>query len=137
MQHTPEPVELHIHINIHLHHLLCAHSSYFYYIKWLNKQFTDIKNLLFTMSFLFKSYSLVKVIYLFIRCDKTRFVFWNTNNTDRNGVNKQITRTHTNTHHTHRHTHTHSRTQLPNTERKITVESVSWYETKWYPRPRF
>ena len=35
-----------------------------------------------------------------------------TNNTDRNGVNKQNT-------HTHTHTHT------PNTQRKITLEKVS------------
>ena len=46
------------------------------------------------MPFLFKN-SLVNVIYLLIRCYKTRFVLWNTNNTDRNGVNKQNTHTHT------------------------------------------
>ena len=45
----------HTHINIYLHHLLCPHSSYLYYLKWLNEQFTDAKNLLFTMSFLFKN----------------------------------------------------------------------------------
>ena len=45
------------------------------------------------MSFLFKNYSLVKVIYLLIRCYKTRFFLWNTNNTDRNGVNKENTYT--------------------------------------------
>ena len=32
-QHTQEPVDYHSHINIYLHHLLCAHSSYRYYIK--------------------------------------------------------------------------------------------------------
>ena len=32
------PVDWHTHIHIYLHHyLLCAHSSYFYYIKWLNE----------------------------------------------------------------------------------------------------
>ena len=36
-QHTQEPVDDHSHINIYLHHLLCAHSSYLYYIKWLNE----------------------------------------------------------------------------------------------------
>ena len=55
------------------------------------------------MSFLFKNYSLVEVIYLLIRCYKTRFFLRNTNNTDRNGVNKQNTHTHT---HTHTHAHT-------------------------------
>ena len=43
------------------------------------------------MSFLFKNYSLVKVIYLLISCYKTRFFMWNANNIDRNGVNKQNT----------------------------------------------
>ena len=50
------------------------------------------------MSFLFKSCSLVKVIYLLVRFCKTCFFLWNLNNTDRNGVNKQITHTHTETH---------------------------------------
>ena len=57
------------------------------------------------MTFLFKNYSLAKVIYLLIRCYKTRFFLSNTNNTDRNGVNKQNTHT-------------------PNTQRKITLERV-------------
>ena len=41
-----------------------------------------------------------------IRCYKTRFFLWNTNNTDRNGVNKQNTHT-------------------SNTQRKITLQRVS------------
>ena len=45
------------------------------------------------MSFHFKTYSLVESVYLFIRCNKTRFFLQNTNNTDRNGVNKQNTHT--------------------------------------------
>ena len=50
------------------------------------------------MSFLFKNYSLVKVIHS-----------WNTNNTDRNDLNKQK-HTHTYIHiHTHTHTHTHTK----------------------------
>ena len=61
------------------------------------------------MSFLLKNYSHVKVIYLLIRCCKARFSLWNTNNTDRNDVNKQNT-----------HTHTHT----PNTLRKITLERI-------------
>ena len=36
-QHTQGPVDWHTHINIYLHHLLFAHSSYLYYIKWLNE----------------------------------------------------------------------------------------------------
>ena len=51
------------------------------------------------MSFLFKNYSLVKVIYLL-----TRLFLLNANNTDRNGVNEQNT-------HTHTHTNTHIHTQ--------------------------
>ena len=49
----------------------------------------------FSMSFLFKKYSLVEVVYLFIRCHKTKFFLWKTNNTDKNGVNKQNRHTHT------------------------------------------
>ena len=72
-----------------------------------------IKNLLSGMSFFFLNYLLAKVIYLLIRCYKTRFILRNKSNTDRNGVNKQ------NTHTTHTHTHT------PSTPRKITLERVS------------
>ena len=45
------------------------------------------------MSFLLKNYSPVKSVYLFIRCNKTKFFLPNTNNTHRNGVNKQNTHT--------------------------------------------
>ena len=51
------------------------------------------------MCFLFKNYSLVEVVYLLIRFNTTKFFLWNTNNTDRNGVNKQNTHTHTHTKH--------------------------------------
>ena len=50
------------------------------------------------MSFLLKNYSVVKSVNLFIRCKKTRLFLQNTNNTNRNGVNKQNTHTHTHTH---------------------------------------
>ena len=40
------------------------------------------------MSFLLKKYSLVEIVYLFIRCNKIKFLPWKTDNTDRNGVNK-------------------------------------------------
>ena len=36
---------------------------------------------------------LLEIVYMFIRCNKTKFFLWNTNNTDRNGVNKQKTHT--------------------------------------------
>ena len=45
------------------------------------------------MFFLFKNYSLVEVIDLLIRCNKTKFFLSNTNNTGRSGVNKQNTHT--------------------------------------------
>ena len=41
----------------------------------------------------FQNYSLVEFVYLFIRCNKTKLFLWNTNNADRNGVNKQKTHT--------------------------------------------
>ena len=94
-QHLLGSAHWHTHIDIYLRHLLRAHSSYIYRIKWLNEKFTDIKNLLSTMSFLFKHYSLVKVIYLLIKCYKARFFLIITNNTDGNGVNKQDTHTDT------------------------------------------
>ena len=51
------------------------------------------------MSSLLKN-SLVNVMYLLIRCYNTRFVHWNTNNTDRNGAYKQNPHTHARTHQT-------------------------------------
>ena len=60
------------------------------------------------MSFLFKDYS--QKSYILIRCYKARLVLWNTNNNDRNGVNKQ-------------NTHTHTQQTLK--ERSITLERVS------------
>ena len=45
------------------------------------------------MSFLLKNYSLVESVYLFIRYNKSKFFLQNTNNTDRNDVNKQNTHT--------------------------------------------
>ena len=41
------------------------------------------------MPFLFKNYSFVKVIYVLIRNYKINFFLKNTNNTDRNDVNKK------------------------------------------------
>ena len=47
------------------------------------------------MSLLLKNYSLVEVTYLLIGFNKTKFFQLNKKNTDRNGVNKQTTRSHT------------------------------------------
>ena len=66
-----------------------------------------MKNLLSKIYFLFKTYSFVEVVYLLIRFNKTKFFQGNTNNTNKNGVNKQNT-----------HTHTH----ILNTLGKITLE---------------
>ena len=44
---------------------------------------------------LFKNYSLVEVVYLFIRCNKTNFFLWNTNNTDINSANQENIHTYT------------------------------------------
>ena len=41
------------------------------------------------MCFLLKNYLLIESVYLFIRCNKTKFFQRNTVNTDRNDVNKQ------------------------------------------------
>ena len=53
----------------------------------------------------------------------SRFFLWNTNNTNRNGLNKQHTNTHTNTHtHTHTHSHTHARTHARTHTREERVQ---------------
>ena len=95
-QHTLWPVDWHTHINIIYTTTYVLTAVIFI---TLNEYFTYTKNLLSTMPFLFKNYSLVKVckiIHLLIRCYKTRFFLWNTNNTDRNSVNKQNKHTYTN-----------------------------------------
>ena len=76
------------------------------------------------MSFIFKNYSLMEVIYLLIRFSETNFFPRNTKNTDRNGVNKQNT-------HTHTHTHTHT----PNTQRKIRLVSMKINDTLFFKTP--
>ena len=111
MSHTHKYTHTHTHTQTHtthsgtirlmhpyeynLHHLLCAHSSYLYYNEWIyhwHQKFTFHNVFSFQKWFTCKS--------------KTRFFLWNTNNTDRNGVNKQNTST-------------------PNIQRKITLERVS------------
>ena len=76
-------------MNIYQHHLLYAHSSYLYHIKWMIYWYQKIYFTEFHNVFAFQTYSLVEVTYLLIRFNKTKFFPWNTNNTDRNGVNKQ------------------------------------------------
>ena len=86
-QRTQGPTDWHTHINLLTPLVLCAHSSFLY---WMNNLLISTS----TMSFLFQSYS-CRGHDLLIRCSKTEFFLWNTSNTDRNGVNKQ--NTHTNT----------------------------------------
>ena len=76
------------------------------------------------MSFIFKNYSLMEVIYLLIRFSETNFFPRNTKNTDRNGVNKQNT-----------HTHTHTHTRTPNTQRKIRLVSMKINDTLFFKTP--
>ena len=90
-QHTQGPAYWHTHINIYLHQLLCAHSSYL--VITLNEELTEIKNLLSTRFFFISKMIHLQKSYLLIRCYKARFFLWKTNNTDRNGVNKQNTYT--------------------------------------------
>ena len=54
-------------------------------------------------------------MYLLIRRNKIKSFLWNTNNTDRNDVNKQNTPTHPPT-----HTHTHTHTNTKNSEKDNT-----------------
>ena len=42
-----------------------------------------------TVFFLFKYYSLVEIIYLFIQFNKTKYFLWNKKNTGSNGVNEE------------------------------------------------
>ena len=58
------------------------------------------------MSFIFINYPLAKVMFLLIRCYKSRFFLCSTNNTDRNGGNKQNIDT-------------------PNPQKKIILERIS------------
>ena len=76
-------------------HLLCAQSSCLYYnevIVYWHQKFTLQS---FIMALLFKNYSLIEVMYLLIRFNKTRCFPQNTKNTAKNGTNKQHTHTHT------------------------------------------
>ena len=130
-QHTQGPVDWHTCMIIYLHNLLGAYSSYLYYIKWLNELFDWYQKIFKNYSLAKKSYSLFQKLFTcktpyicwldVIRCCKTRFFMWNTNYTDRNGVNKQITHTpHHTTPHTHTHIYTHKHTHIKNLEKDNT-----------------
>ena len=90
----------------------------------LNEEFSDIKNLIYRgpQCLFIKNYWLAEVTYLLIRFNKTNFFPWNTNNTERYGVNKQ--------------NNTPPLTQR-NTEKSDCKGFVSttnkWYNTPWHP----
>ena len=52
-QHTRGPVDRHTHIDIYLHRLLFAHSSYLYYIKWYQKSHSLISKIYFPQCLFF------------------------------------------------------------------------------------
>ena len=86
-QHTPGASSLTHPYKYILLFTRCAHSSYFYYTEWVihwyqKSTFHNDFSLQILFIYLLKP-------YLLIRCCNTRFFWWNTNNTDRNGVNKQ------------------------------------------------
>ena len=86
-QHTPGASSLTHPYKYILLFTRCAHSSYFYYTEWVihwYQKSTFHNDFSFQILFI----HLLKP-YLLIRCCNTRFFWWNTNNTDRNGVNKQ------------------------------------------------
>ena len=56
-QHTQGEVDWHTHINMYLHNLLCAHSSYLYYIKWLKNNYFPQCLFFSKMIHLWKSYT--------------------------------------------------------------------------------
>ena len=86
-QHMQGSLDWHTHVNIYLRHLLCAHSSYLFYIEWIIQWYQK-----FTIHNVF-SFHNVFTRKSDIRWYKARFFLWNTNNTDRNGVNKGNTYT--------------------------------------------
>ena len=88
-KHTRVPIDWHR--NIYQHHLLCAYSSYLYYIELITQWYQKTILHRSTISLFFKNYLLAKVTYLPIRFSKTKSFLGNTKNTYRNGENEQIT----------------------------------------------
>ena len=91
-QDTQRPIYLPSHINIHWHHLICAHCSFLYYTDWITLRqkifLIEVHNV-----FTAQNYSLVEAIHLLITFNKTKSFLWNTKNTGRNAINGQNTRT--------------------------------------------
>ena len=56
-------------------------------LQWMNNSL--ISKFYFPQCLFFSKLFTCESIYLLIRCYKTGFFIWNTNNTDGNGVNKQ------------------------------------------------
>ena len=98
------------HINVYLHHLLCAHSSYLYYIELITPWYQKLLLRWSTISLLFKNCSFQKsrICYLdSIRLSPyTKPFLWNTKNTDRNCVNEL-------------------RKPTPHKKRKMTLERIN------------
>ena len=80
---------------IHINFTYYVLTAGMFYIKSIICWYQKITLKCSTMSLLLKNYSLVEVTYLLIGFNKTKFFQLNKKNTDRNGVNKQITRSHT------------------------------------------
>ena len=71
--------------------MICAYSSYLYYIEWIIHWYQKFTLRSFTMSLLSKNYWIVEVTYMLIKYNKMRLFPWNT---DRSGKNKQNTNHH-------------------------------------------
>ena len=71
--------------------VMCSQQLFVFH--WINNfWYQKFTSQIFTLSLLFKNYSLVEVPYLFIRFNKTKFFPWNTKNIDKNDViNKTYT----------------------------------------------
>ena len=82
-QDTQGPIGGYTDINIMHINTTCAQNKYPYCTNLLKQTCTLQSS---TMSYLFKNHSLVKVVNLLIRFNKTKSFLRNTNNTNRNGI---------------------------------------------------
>ena len=73
--HVEGPIDWHI--NIYYRHLLCAHSSYLYYVELITHWY---QNFILQRSPIL---CFSKIAYLLIRFNKTKYFLWNTKNTDK------------------------------------------------------
>ena len=91
-QSTHRPIDWHIDNDILTPDATCMQQLPA--LHWVNNLLIQIFTLQrSTMSLLFKSSSLLKVIFLLIWFSKTKSFLWKTDNTDRNSVNDQNTQT--------------------------------------------